>query len=276
MLWFLLAYVLVVAVWAVSRAADRKLVLAAAARPWGGRLHTGWFEPAGFGFEVDGVAASLTVSSDGRGNGRTRVRFSGGVEGRLELRRAGILSGLFESDDLRVGDDAFDRAWIVYGGPAGRVRAMLDASTRARLERLSLRGSGMFRSGGLELRTDADGVSLSVDRCLGDLEAELRAFLDDAVWIFRRFRGPGSEGITWETVSELPAGARCPLCEHPLAGELRRCAKCRTPHHADCWDYFGGCTRYGCGARDGVRASAPGAPASRGAGSSRAGGRGAA
>jgi hypothetical protein len=65
---------------------------------------------------------------------------------------------------------------------------------------------------------------------------------------------------------------RCAVCSQSLesagraaaaAGAAARiCPRCEAPHHADCWDYNGGCAIFGCGSvpvaagRAGVRAAA--------------------
>ncbi|NSW54780.1 MAG: hypothetical protein HPY44_02090 [Armatimonadetes bacterium] len=42
--------------------------------------------------------------------------------------------------------------------------------------------------------------------------------------------------------------AECPVCQgRVLRGELYvTCPACGTPHHQDCWEYYGGCGVYGC------------------------------
>jgi hypothetical protein len=39
----------------------------------------------------------------------------------------------------------------------------------------------------------------------------------------------------------------CAVCRHPVYPErLIECHRCETSHHADCWEYNGGCAVYGC------------------------------
>lgn len=38
----------------------------------------------------------------------------------------------------------------------------------------------------------------------------------------------------------------CPVCAEGVEGEGRRCERCETLHHADCWDYLGHCAIFGC------------------------------
>lgn len=40
----------------------------------------------------------------------------------------------------------------------------------------------------------------------------------------------------------------CPYCRYPIkhGSRIRRCSRCGTYHHAECWRENGGCTTYGC------------------------------
>lgn len=44
-------------------------------------------------------------------------------------------------------------------------------------------------------------------------------------------------------------GGACRVCGTGLATQVVGCPRCDTPHHADCWDYAGGCSTYACGAK---------------------------
>ena len=41
----------------------------------------------------------------------------------------------------------------------------------------------------------------------------------------------------------------CQICGEELGDQLVWCARCKTPHHADCWRYTGVCSTYGCGSK---------------------------
>ena len=41
----------------------------------------------------------------------------------------------------------------------------------------------------------------------------------------------------------------CQVCGGDLEGKLVWCSHCSTPHHADCWEFAGGCSTYGCGTK---------------------------
>jgi hypothetical protein len=62
-----------------------------------------------------------------------------------------------------------------------------------------------------------------------------------------------TEGVNVLSAEEHAQRGECPVCANPLDGETRRCSACATPHHVDCWDYFGGCAIYACARRGGRR-----------------------
>ena len=69
-------------------------------------------------------------------------------------------------------------------------------------------------------------------------------------WVgVQRLDDPAAQpGIELLAVEE----ARCAVCSAPLEKRPRRCDRCRTPHHRECWTYLGGCAIYGCESRDGT------------------------
>lgn len=47
---------------------------------------------------------------------------------------------------------------------------------------------------------------------------------------------------------EVPTSSLgCSVCGDHLGPDGVACEICATPHHADCWEYTGGCSLYGCG-----------------------------
>lgn len=43
-----------------------------------------------------------------------------------------------------------------------------------------------------------------------------------------------------------PQVGLCPVCRTPAADEVVECMHCHGIHHRECWDYNGGCGKYGC------------------------------
>jgi len=98
---------------------------------------------------------------------------------------------------------------------------------------------------GAGLEVGPTGVTITCYRNLLPQSSHLERFFDTALELFREIRGLGHPGIQVSALQIREAGI-CPVCGHAVAGEGRRCLACRAAHHEDCWEYFGGCSIYGC------------------------------
>ncbi len=56
-----------------------------------------------------------------------------------------------------------------------------------------------------------------------------------------------AEGIEFvaETI-EWTSEIICQICGEQIIHDIVYCRQCRTPHHLDCWQYYGACSTYGC------------------------------
>jgi hypothetical protein len=84
-------------------------------------------------------------------------------------------------------------------------------------------------------------------------ERALRQFLALALELYEQAIASYGVGIdVLHASSEPAADAVCKVCGDPFDGEEEEivfCRVCDTPHHRDCWRYFGGCSVYACGER---------------------------
>jgi hypothetical protein len=65
-------------------------------------------------------------------------------------------------------------------------------------------------------------------------------------WICSVLRN-GPIGRVEAAPSEIKAtGAECQVCNAPMTSDIVYCARCKTPHHGQCWQYLGQCSTYGC------------------------------
>jgi hypothetical protein len=67
--------------------------------------------------------------------------------------------------------------------------------------------------------------------------------------IHAKYAFAGDTGVRVIGVEGVERG-ECQVCGVELGGSVVRCSRCATPHHADCWEYMGVCSTYGCGSRD--------------------------
>ncbi len=240
---------------ALTQASRRKAVLRTAARRFDGKVTTAWLSDSELELSVDGCDAHLTYTPGSRNRSPlTRIRFQAPLPHRLRVVPEGLwetLKKAFGSEDLQVGDPGFDAEFAIQGAPSAWVRKMLDEPTRRRILRLSELGAGFWTVNSVTLEAGPTGVMISAPRDLLREASTLGTFIGESIALFRRLREGDAPGIEFLPHPEGDRKGLCPVCEHPFAGPVRTCEACATPHHAECWRYFGGCTTYACERRGG-------------------------
>lgn len=161
--------------------------------------------------------------------------------------------GLSSTDELRDGNLVLRKG----GAPAGRL--LQAADVRAALkEVLSSDGVSAVSLKGTTLRIEQRGqiqakamqTTLRSLLALGKLVGRTRVA---ELKVVARERAPAADltaRFAWTAGGET---ARCPYCRDELdaaAPEAAACDRCGTVHHRECLDEAGGCTVFGCGARD--------------------------
>jgi hypothetical protein len=249
------------------------LVLAAAGIAlclWGLVAGSGWPVIPGVALELFGILLGVAAKSDDPGparmeeSGRAVVRGApfparlryGSVRGGeeevpfvefscdlpespLRLRVAsGHWRGRLRRDPATVDIDVGSWAYLVSTNDVEAAASFLDADARARIERLDGVHSGSFL---LEARPGT--MIVRAAHRFGE-DQRLRDFANGAVRIAQHLRAR-LEGV--HVVATASREGSCRVCGCPLDGPIVGCVKCRTPHHADCWEYSGVCSVYACG-----------------------------
>ncbi|MEX2175066.1 MAG: RING finger protein [Pirellulaceae bacterium] len=81
--------------------------------------------------------------------------------------------------------------------------------------------------------------------------SDLAGFVELVCALNDQFQLAGAAGIEFVTSDEAQVidDALCCVCCETLHSDIVFCARCKTPHHRECWEYSGGCSTYGCGGR---------------------------
>jgi hypothetical protein len=168
---------------------------------------------------------------------------------RLELQPQGILKRLGKylgMQDIEVGDCPFDAAFIIQGSNERGIREFLTADVRAAI--MSLATCGPDRKFDLHLQLGSGSLRITKHEQFTS-EADLSKFVRSSFVLLRLIQKPVADGI--EFIEQAPQIAtketQCQVCGDPLLEKIVFCMKCKTPHHLDCWQYFGTCSVYGCG-----------------------------
>jgi hypothetical protein len=237
----ILFVVLVLKLFALRRGAK---ISAALLGRWEGRYRRRfWGE--GIDLRIDNVAGEITWRVGDLVS--TRIRLNWPSRRCLRLAPEDSVSQvrrLFGATEITLGDPAFDNSFWIESSDPPWARRFLD---------LGVRGDLLYLAGKLSTRIYLDlgptGLSLRVPLVLVYSPVELGELVEFARSLLRKARDLAEEGGMALELVRVQAGSVCPVCGHPVAESALPCARCRTPHHADCWKYFGGCAIFACGVR---------------------------
>lgn len=108
----------------------------------------------------------------------------------------------------------------------------------------------------LKRNTDAEELSISIFR--GSLVVskpgyikqyqQLEDFVRYSLELFDLLMLVDAEGIEFLHADQaaVVADVKCPICSEEIMQDMVVCARCKTPHCHDCWDYNGQCATFAC------------------------------
>lgn len=210
------------------------------------------FDRPSFRFAYNGTSVYIDVHATGGKNNAShytqchigypdrRLRCELYPEGLME--RLGKLVGM---EDLIIGSPQFDDAYIITGNDPRAIREFLSPHVQAAI--MSLRSF----MGNNDIYVSVSSGQLLVKK-LGYIKdyTTLRRFVRMSLELYDYALLTNSEGIEFpdeETASVSLHEATCQICGEDVTTDVVFCRSCRTPHHRDCWDYYGSCSTYGCG-----------------------------
>lgn len=144
---------------------------------------------------------------------------------------------------VKTGSEDFDRSYEIHSNSDSEVRALLSDAVRWQIEKLR-----RFR------RNDDIFIAISHGRIAIKKPAPLRSYeeLDEFVQLALELydqamltRSVGIEFVNEDKIQPITE-AICQVCGENISTEMVFCRRCKTPHHLDCWHYYGSCTTYGC------------------------------
>ena len=165
---------------------------------------------------------------------------------RCEVRPEGFFNQLgkfFGMQDIKIGSASFDPQYLISGNYHQSIRELLTPGVQLGIN-------------ALRQMTTIKDIYIGIQA--GTLLIKKRGYLRDYVSL-HRFIGLCidlyEEMINRETGIEFVEnpvkpgveGAICQICGDEISGSVVFCRSCKTPHHRDCWHYYGACSTYGCG-----------------------------
>jgi hypothetical protein len=218
-----------------------------AARFGGKFTRGGWFSKPSVRFAWHGTHVLVDVSKAGSGGGQcTQVLMSWpDTMLRLEVYPAGVwsrVSRFLGMDSMRIGAATFDEQYVINTDSPDLARRFLSAGVQWHIDRISrLLGTGdvlvAVERGTLMVRKKA------FIRGYPDLESFVRLCLE----LYEQGLLTQSAGIEFVAGGGLDGPPKCQVCLEGIESDMVLCRRCQTPHHRECWHYYGSCTTYGCG-----------------------------
>jgi hypothetical protein len=154
--------------------------------------------------------------------------------------RVGKLLGM---EDVRIGSPDFDRQYVIKGDDRAALRDLLSPAVQQQVERLR-----QFLGNG--------DIYVSFNR--HELLVKKRSYIRDYLMLLQFAKLAidlyDQAMLTFQKGIEFVGGAPpprveeavCQICGEAIGAEAVLCRRCRTPHHEECWKYYGACSTYGC------------------------------
>jgi len=157
--------------------------------------------------------------------------------------RLGKLVGIW---DIEIGSPDFDDRYIITGDDPVALRGLLTPEVQFHIEHLRrfLGNDNIYISFN---RRELLVKKLSFIR---DYSTLLK-FTELAIGLYDQVSLTDEKGIEFVGDATPPdvAEAVCQICGETIQTEVVFCRRCKTPHHLDCWEYYGAGSTYGCGER---------------------------
>jgi len=250
-------FVLIVAIVALVSSSANTSALDEVARRWDGYVESNGplASPDGY-LKIDGAIARLYYTHQGKNRRYTHLKMPFPDKAfRVEIHAQNLMEHmrrLLGMEDIEIGSPQFDDAFVINGNSPKAIREYLTADVQTAIFELA-RFSTVFS---IDLHLSIQGGILQITKHAGlSSVGELTRFVALCEMAYHTLAYSSRSGIEFitpvatQSVSVQAEDTQCQVCGEPLVNKIVYCTSCKTPHHADCWEYFGSCAVYGCGQR---------------------------
>ncbi len=150
-------------------------------------------------------------------------------------------------EDIVVGNDHFDKAFVVHGNNAKSIKELLSDKICMRIYSHTKRAHGRIS---IKINGNEFEFGGKATRLLGD--SQVVTIINNLVDIHRLMLKSysGLELVGAELVFVEKRQSTCMVCGDQVGrAQTVTCKDCKTRHHRDCWHYIGKCSTYGCHSR---------------------------
>ena len=165
------------------------------------------------------------------------------------------LRKLIGMQDIEIGSPWFDDQFIITGNDEAAIKGLLTPATQYLIQQLYKLNTDKGWTQHLYLQISAGWLTVTKNGHL-DTPAKVDPFIGLFLDLFDTAALVPPAGIEFINTLSTPHAdspdedaPHCIVCGEPLSTDLVSCRSCKTPHHRDCWQYFGGCATYACGGK---------------------------
>jgi hypothetical protein len=167
---------------------------------------------------------------------------------RLAIRPEGtfaVVGKFLGVEDMEIGSREFDDRYLISGNNKAAIRSFLTPGVQQSINAL------YYFRGVEHVFLSVQGGHLEVKKLgsLGEFVA-LEEFVTLCLDLLSQAQLASMKGIEFVASQEKQAAAEavCQVCGDKIGpSDIVYCRSCQTPHHQDCWNYFGACSTFGCG-----------------------------
>lgn len=207
-------------------------------------------------FEYENVKVRLDTHSAGA-NRRTYTRLhitwpDGELRCEVFPQKLANRDGrFFGTQDIEIGSPEFDKRFIIRGSSESLIRHLINERVQHAIN--EIREMAIARD--VYLLWSNGVLLIKVHGILQEFP-QLEHFTKLGLELYESALATQSLGIEFVGSMKMPdlSGGICQVCGEEINSQAVTCKSCRTPHHADCWEYYGQCSTYGCGQSDYRRA----------------------
>jgi Prokaryotic RING finger family 1 len=241
---------------AIHQQQQRQQLLEQIAQRFHGRAEAGtWLAPPQVRLRFQNQPAVLKFTKVGKHSHHTNFLINWPDRGlRCEIYPEDILGGfrkLLGVEDIEIGSPQFDAAFIINANSRAAARELLTPDVQGTIFRLAALEPGGYAAGlrrGVQVKWGG-GLLTVTKPCYLSSYGALEQFVSLSGQLYVAAVASRTSGIEFIGEVQEPDAveSQCQVCGEPLAQDLVYCASCHTPHHRECWEYFGGCSTYACG-----------------------------
>lgn len=202
----------------------------------------GWFSPGSVRFRYGQTHATL-FSYSGGSHGPSTLLQTTWPEERLSFEIVPRFLAGAPASPTSLGVESFDSYFEVRTAFPAEARSFLSSGVRWQIDRLR----HFAEPTQIELSLSQGRLTVKKQGKLKRFD-ELEMFCRLGLELYDQAMLTRSVGIEFVGEGEVQAitEAHCQVCGENIDSEMVVCRRCKTPHHQDCWQYYGSCSTYGC------------------------------